>query len=169
MGGYELIVLLEKPWHLARVNLYGSLFVNDATLLICPKHSSKDCGSLALNMGTSLMKCKFPLCEEDLVMLFDASVVCWCNHCVLWVNSVWCLKSWIADWLKSEKGLIGVLLVCMILWRYVIFVGSVNLGCIDFWLLWHFIVVCLLGWCPTCFRGRVCAICSEMCSIYQIS
>ena len=58
------------------MSLYGSLFVNDAALSICYNHSSKDWGSLALNMEISFMKCKFSCCKEDLAMLFSASVVC---------------------------------------------------------------------------------------------
>ena len=77
----------------ARASMYGFFFVKDATLSICTNHLSKDCQSLAINMGISLMNCKFSWCVEDLVMLFNAFVVCWCKHCVLYVNSVWHLKS----------------------------------------------------------------------------
>ena len=38
-------------------NLYGSLLVTDATLLICSSQSSKDWGSLGLKIGISLIKC----------------------------------------------------------------------------------------------------------------
>ena len=59
MGGYDVIVLLNESSDFTGVSLYGFLFVNDATLSICSNHSLKDCRSLALNMGTSLIKCKF--------------------------------------------------------------------------------------------------------------
>ena len=58
------------------MSLLESLFINDQMLSICSNHSSKDWGSLALNMGISLMKCKFSWREEDLVILFRVSVAC---------------------------------------------------------------------------------------------
>ena len=91
------MVMLNKPYDFAMASLYGSLLVNDATLSIKSNHSSNNCGSLAFNTGILLIKCKFSWSEEDLAVLYSASVVCWCKHWVLWVNSVWCLTSSTTD------------------------------------------------------------------------
>ena len=64
-GGNELIVLLKYPWDFASANLYRSLLVSAATLYICSSQSSKDCGSLALKIGMSFIKCCFSRNVDD--------------------------------------------------------------------------------------------------------
>ena len=58
-------------------------------------------------MGISLIKWWLPWNEEDLAILFKASVVCWWSCWVLCVNAVWCLN---IDWsqMGSVWGSVGL-------------------------------------------------------------
>ena len=87
--------------------VYRGLYLLMMWLSICSNHSSKDWGSLALEIGISLIKCSWN--EDDLVILFNASVVCWWNcwvpcvsYACLWNNST---MDWLLDWSGKRFGL----------------------------------------------------------------
>ena len=92
-----------------------------ATLSVCSNKSSKDCGSLALEIGM-FMKYWFSWKVDDLIMLCKASIVCQWRHWVLCVSFVWCWYDSTTDWLNSYGVRFG--LCCF---RYVW--GDVGVSC----------------------------------------
>ena len=97
-------------------------------------------------------------------MLFSVSVVCWCKHCVLWVNSVWHLKSSTTDWLKLK----GVWLGCC--WCEFLLVYDLCKIC-KFHVCWFLVVETCFVWklaklLSNLFHMEVCVICSKIPSIY---